>query len=513
VPDNTSTLPLCKPGLVGDLCATGCGALVTASLAPFSLWPLALASLLALIFLLESLNPAQAARRGWFYGLGLFGTGTSWVYVSIHVYGNASVSLALFLVTLFSAGLALFTLIIFWCYARFLQHRPYGKLLGFPGIWVLGEWFRSWFLTGFPWLLTGYSHTDGPLSGWAPIIGVYGIGLLLALTASSLYWLFRCRGKFRWLPIGLCLLTWISSPALKQIEWVQPVGRPINVSLVQANIPQELKWKADQLDRILATYQALTEKLWGTDLVVWPEAAIPQLYDRAGDLVERLEKRATETNSSLVTGIPTRESHNNGFKFHNSIIALGNGQGRYNKQRLVPFGEYVPLDFWLRGLIDFFDLPMSNFSAGKTNQVPLRANGLTLGASICYEVVYPNLVSRSAKQADILITLSNDTWFGSSLGPLQHLQMARFRALENGRYMLRGTNNGISAIIDHNGKIRVRGKQFTREIINGQAQAMTGLTPLTRFGYFPALAISAMLVLIPYFLRKPPKSLQISGAF
>jgi apolipoprotein N-acyltransferase len=497
-----SSQVLCKPGLAGDLAAAASATLVTLSLAPFAFWPLSVASLLILIYLLQELKPTQAARRGWFFGMGLFASGTSWVYVSIHVYGNAGVPLALFLIVLFCAGLALFGALTCWIYVRFLQNTPLGKLLGFPAIWVLGEWFRSWFLTGFPWLLTGYSQTDGPLQGWVPLLGVYGISLLIALTASSLHWLLEKQGAIRWLPAVLCLLIWISGPLMKQIEWVEPQGPAIEVSLVQANIPQELKWLPEHLDSTLDTYLDLTDNLWGKEVIIWPEAAIPRLRDQAVGFLQKVNDLALQSNSALITGIPTRQLTDNNYRFYNSIIAMGRGGGNYSKQRLVPFGEYVPLENWLGGLIQLFDLPMSSFSGGRPDQAALNANGIMMGASICYEVVYPNLVSRSARQADILITLSNDTWFGGSIGPLQHLQMARLRALENGRYMLRATNNGISAIIDHNGKVVVRGQQFTREVINGQAQPMAGMTPVTRFGYYPALAISIMLLLVTLVIRR-----------
>jgi apolipoprotein N-acyltransferase len=270
---------------------------------------------------------------------------------------------------------------------------------------------------------------------------------------------------------------------------------PLTVALYQPNIPQERKWDRTYYSSILQQYRAVMPSLYGYDIILWPEAAIPNAFERARDFLDPLAAQARTVDSALITGIPMRPEPD---RIYNSIIAMGQGDGVYHKQRLVPFGEYVPLEKWLRGLIAFFDLPMSNFSAGEPGQPPLRAASFRLAPFICYEIVYPDLVSEGARQADLLITISNDSWFGRSIGPLQHLQMARMRALENGRYLIRGTNNGISAIIDHRGKIVSATGQFVEASLQGEVETMLGNTPFGSVGSTPVIAACAIGVGLMY---------------
>lgn len=484
-------------GWRGHLLAAIAGSLVTLSLAPFNLWPLGIVSCAIIAWLLNALSPAQAALRGWFYGLGLFGSGSSWVYVSIHVYGYASIPLAVFLTVVFSAGLALFSSLTFYAYARWVRGRPSGRLLGFAAIVVLGEWWRSWFLTGFPWLYLGYGHINTPLAGWAPVTGIYGLSFIVALSGAAIsHSLTSPPGQPRlqyyryWLAIAFI---WLAGMGLKYIDWVTPrSAAPLKVAMVQANIPQQLKWDRQQYWPTLRLYRHSSEPLWPDyDLVIWPEAAVPGYYHNAREFLDSIASKASVHNSSLITGIPfaSPATATTPRRYHNSIIALGAGNGIYHKQRLVPFGEYVPLEGFLRGLIQFFDLPMSAFTSGPANQPPLLAGTTRLAPLICYEVVYPDLVAQWMPAADMLITISNDAWFGASIGPLQHLQMAQMRALENGRYLLRSTGSGISAIIDQRGQITTQGKQFSREIISGEAQVYTGATPFALTGSWPTLIL------------------------
>ena len=500
---------LAGPGIAGHAAALLAGALLPAALAPFDIWPLAVLCPLALLALLRRPGPAVAALRAWSFGVGMFGTGASWVYVSIHQYGSAPVPLAAFLTLLFCLGLALFPALTFWAWARWVRERPGGVLFGFTAAWVLGEWWRGWFLTGFPWLYAGYSQLEAPLAGWAPVLGVLGIGLILAFTAAALYLtLTRTRGG----PAALAAsaLLWTAGPLLERAGWTVPAGEPLSVAMVQGNIAQELKWEPGQLEAILDTYVAMSEPLWGTDLVVWPEAAVPAYLDLVVDKLAPLAARAVQSDSTLLLGIPTRdanETRRRGFDAFNSIAVIGTDSGLYHKRRLVPFGEYVPLEPWLRGLIAFFDLPMSSFSSGPAEQAPLTVRGLRVAPSICYEIVYPDLVGAGAAQAELLLTVSNDTWFGASIGPLQHLQMARMRALETGRPLIRATNNGISALIDDRGRLLVRGGQFTQEVIRGDVQPTTGLTPFARWGSWCALLLAVLPLLAAQLLAPPGAAL------
>jgi apolipoprotein N-acyltransferase len=472
------------------------GALITLSLAPFDLWPAGIASCMLLMHLLRTCAPKQAFWRGWLFGVGLFGSGASWVYVSIHDHGYTGVPLALFLTAVFCCALALLHAGFAWSYTRLIRALPGGMLVGFPALWVLFEWLRSWLLTGFPWLFLGYGHIDTWISGWAPVIGVYGLSFICAITASCLYLAWRSRQWMTCTTYAVIAATlWLGGSQLKPIEWVAPASEtPLTVALYQPNIPQQNKWDPRWYQPILEQYQRAMEPLYGYDLVIWPESAIPNFYQRAGGFLDPITERAREQETALITGIPFRPADSE--RYYNSIIALGNGAGVYHKQRMVPFGEYVPLEQQLRGLIEFFDLPMSNFSAGAANQPPLQAGSYRVAPFICYEVVYPDLVASNARNADILVTISNDSWFGQSIGPLQHLQMAQMRALENGRYMIRATNNGVSAIIDQRGRIRARTDQFVETTLTHEAQVMLGSTPFGSFGSIPVIVGCAGLLLL-----------------
>lgn len=471
---------LSAPGWAGHLLALAAGALITLSLAPFELWPLGIVSLALLHLLLDALTPRQAAVRGWWFGAGLFVSGGSWLYVSIHDFGGASLPLATLLSGGFCLLLALMQAMLGYGYARWLRDNPTGRWLGFAAWWVLWEWVRYWLLTGFPWLYVGYAHLETPLGGWAPLGGIWAIGFVVALSAATAGLLLQRRTAQ--LPLFLAALAWIGGGIAAQQQWTRPHGQPVTVALVQANIPQSVKWDPNAFRATLDIYRDLSAPLWRDhDIVFWPEAAIPAFYDRAQSYFESQAALASQYGHSLIAGVPTRDEH----AVYNSAIALGNGAGLYHKQHLVPFGEYVPLEAWLRGLIEFFDLPMSNFQGGAAAQPPLRAAGVTFAPYICYEVVYGDLVRHA--RGDVLLTLSNDAWFGRSIGPLQHLQMAQMRALEHGRYMVRATGNGVTALIDERGRIARRIPQFERAVLSGTVQPFAGLTPYARLGSWPIL--------------------------
>jgi apolipoprotein N-acyltransferase len=475
--------------------------MITLSLAPFNVWPAGILSCAVYAWLLCTCSERQALWRGWLYGLGLFGTGASWVYVSIHVHGNASVPLALVLTGLFCAGLALLHCLFAWSYVRFIRLLPGGMLIGFPVLWVLFEWLRSWFLTGFPWLFLGYAHIDTPIAGWAPILGVYALSFICALTGTCLFLAWRSRQPVACTTYAVIVATlWAGGAVLRPIQWVALASeQPLTVAVYQPNIPQENKWQRAYYQPILEQMREASVPLMGHDILVWPEAAIPNIYQRARDYLDPIAASAATADTTLITGILNQPGSDS--RYFNSIVALGFGEGNYLKQRLVPFGEYVPLEKWLRGLIEFFNLPMSFMSQGPAGQTPLQAGAFRVAPSICYEVVYPDLVARGARQADLLITISNDSWFGKSIGPLQHLQMAQMRALENGRYLIRGTNNGVSALVNHRGQVIARTEQFVETTLSGEVQAMLGRTPFGSFGSLPIIAgcgVTLILMLLMY---------------
>ena len=486
------------PGWTGHLLALIAGTLITLSLAPFDYWPLGIVSLIALHLLLDDLSPRQAAWRGWWFGVGLFGTGISWIYVSIHDYGAASVALAGGLTGSFALALAIMHAGLSYGYARWIRPLRGGSTFGFAAWWVLWEWVRLWLLTGFPWLYVGYAHLTTPLSGWAPVIGIYGLGFIVALSAAAIaQTLLQYKRAVTALIVSAAC--WLAGAGLQTIDWTRPAGSPIRVALVQANIPQLMKWDRDQYLATLNLYRDLSAPLWSrAHIVIWPEAAITNFYDNARDFLDEQAELARQHGSSLITGIPTlqrAEDDSGQSHMRNTAVALADGDTRfYHKRHLVPFGEYVPLESQLRGLIQFFDLPMSDFIAGPDQQPALSAAGVNFATTICYEVVYPE-IGRAASTDTALLTISNDAWFGRSIGPLQHLQMAQMRALENGRPMIRATGNGVTALIDAKGNISARIPQFERSALIGSVQPMTGVTPFMRVGIWPALVFCGVLLL------------------
>lgn len=497
--------PLLRPGWRGNLLGLLSGALLTLSFAPFGLWLLGLLALALYHGLLQQLLPWQAARRSFWFGLGLFSSGTSWVYVSIHIYGAAPVPLAALLTGLFCLGLALFFFLFGYVYARWLRTAPGGPVLGFAGAWVLMDWLRSWLLTGFPWLYPGYAYLDTPLAGWAPIGGVWLVSFAVLASAGVLaQWV--GEGRLRWANVAWIAGFWLGGWGLAAVEWTTPKGEPLRVAMVQANIPQAVKWDPAQFRPTLALYQQMSEPLWkGHDLVIWPEAAIPGYFQGVADLVHALQ--AEGDGAALLAGTPWLEQNApasvrpGGIVYNSAVVVDGRHaeSGRwlepvYHKQHLVPFGEYVPLESWLRGLIAFFDLPMSSFSEGPRPQKALDVASTVIAPAICYEVVYPEQLRQFLPGAELLLTISNDAWFGRSIGPHQHMQMAQMRALEHGREMIRSTGNGITALVDHRGRIRQQLPQFERAVLSGEVQPYQGRTPFTWMGTTPWIAGLTLLV-------------------
>jgi len=475
-------------GWRANLAAWIAGAMLPLALAPFYLYPLAILGL-GLIFLLWlHLTPRQAFARGWWFGMGMFGVGVSWVYVSIHYFGYASVPLAALLTLLWVAFLALLPAItgyltaylLRWYRGREATYQHMELLILMPLLWSLVEWVRGWVLTGFPWLNPGYSQIDSPLGGYAPIFGVYGVNWMVAISAGLLAILsLRWRQSWRGYVIAFVAI-WAIGWGFKQVEWTEPLGTPIKVSLIQGNIDQEEKWRAGALQRTLTIYTNLTEQHWDSDLIVWPEAAIPTWYHFVKDgYLAGLERRARETDTDMLIGIPYYDAQTQAK--YNSVLDL-NHHSFYHKRHLVPFGDYLPLQDYIRGLIRFFDLPMSSFTSGPAQQALLTAAGHSVGVSICYEDLFGEEVIRALPQAGFLVNVSNDSWWGNSHGTPQHMQIAAMRALETGRVMVRATNNGITGVINRKGDIVKQLPRFTAAALTAEIQPRRGATPYVTMG-------------------------------
>jgi apolipoprotein N-acyltransferase len=484
-----------KPDLKGHILALMFGLVLPLSLAPFDGWPIGILSIAGLIMLLQNLGRSGCFWRSFCFGLGMFASGASWIFVSIHDYGQASILLSLLLISLFVLLLALLFALPFILYGSGLNRLTGMTLLAFPSLWVLGEWFRGWVFSGFPWLYLGYGHIDSWLSGWAPITGVLGLSWIAVFCGSILGLTVKSK-KHRSLGPALCcaLLLWLSGWYLQTVQWTKAASEPLSIGLVQPAVPLGMKWDQNKLLQILNQYREDTNKLLKHDIVVWPESAIPRLKHEMSDYLSTLATEAKETQTSLITGIPTQNQRSG--LYYNSVVGLGYASGSYHKQHLVPFGEYVPFEQWLRGAIAFFDLPMSSFSPGPDIQEPIVANGITIATAICYEIAFPDLVAKSAGNVNLLLTVSNDTWFGRSIGPQQHFQMARMRALENGKPLIRATNDGITALVNARGKVVSTIPSYNRGTLEGYLTPFRGTTPFGKRGSIPILMISVILLLI-----------------
>lgn len=479
-----------KP-LVGHLLALLAGGLITLSLAPFNFWPLSFLAPLAFWLLLKGLTNKQALFRGWFFGLGVFGSGASWVYVSIHDHSGTPAFMALGMTWAFVASLACLFALQAWIWQRWLSKTL--VLISWPALWVLMEALRSWLLTGFPWLLLGTAHLSTPFSGWAPVLGVYGLSAISVLTGLLIYTSLRFSIAHwqRGLALALLVTLPLAGFFLQQKQWTQAYGQPITLGLVQGNIAQADKWNPYKQREIISKYVTMSHQLGEVDFVLWPETALPLLPEEAQPFMDLALEGAGE-NSSLITGLIARSD--NSANYHNGLFTAGQASGSYYKIKLVPFGEYLPFEKQLRGLIDFFNLPMSSFTPGQEHPASLEAGSTKVAPLICYEVAYPDFVAKQALNTHWLLTVSNDGWFGSSIGPLQHFEMAQFRALETGRPMARVTNNGITAIIDYNGQVIDKIPQFIAGNLKGSIQPREGATPFMLTGSLP-LWIFCLLLL------------------
>lgn len=475
------------------------------ALAPYHLWVLAITSPMILyIILVSEENSRRAFWVGEAYGFGVWIFGAFWLYHSIYHYGNIPFVLAILMIIAMAIIMGLFHAFMAWSFVKFLGRQP----LAFAGLWIIQESAKTWVLTGFPWLFVGYAFTEVPLmTSFAPITGVFGISFLAVLLGASLVEIFR--KKYTYFAISSALLMvgaalWFINPS-----WTTKTKETLSVSLVQGNIPQDLKWQEQYLLDTLAIYDDLSQNEWGQDIVLWPEAAIPLFQDEAEDYINALKNKANHAGSAWIFGILYRDTQNFNPKTqvypkaYNSVMVEGqDAKGLYFKQNLVPFGEYIPFSGLLDLLPDLAGANLVSLSKGETKQDLLTVKNKKIGAAICYEVAYPDTTRRNAKDSELLLTISNDAWFGTTNGPHQHLQMVQMRSLETGRWFIRATNNGITVLIDEKGKIIKQAPQFERTVLRGTVPTFTGNTPFMYVGSMPILLICAILIWLSYIAKK-----------
>ncbi len=463
------------------------------SIAGFGDWPafyVPLAALTALVWLwLRASSAREAAWLGFAFGAALFLGGVSWVYVSLHDFGMMPAPLAAIATVLFCAFLALYPAAVGYAQAHVGATPAMRALVLIPALWTLAEWLRGWIFTGFPWLTIGYSQLDSPLAGYAPVAGVFGVSFVTALAAGCIALAIR-RAPAAWITIGLFVIVAAGGVALARMTWTAPQGDAIPVALLQGNIPQSLKFVPGRYESTLATYARLAES---TDarLVVMPETAIPRLLEAVDpDYLERLRRRAAARNGEFLVGVPMRDT---GGRYYNAVVSIGaSPRQSYAKDHLVPFGEFIPPGFgWVLAILK---IPLSDFSAGGARQRPLAIAGQRVAVNVCYEDAFGEEIIRQLPEATLLVNVSNVAWFGDSLAPAQHLRIARMRALETGRPMLRATNTGVTAIVAADGKVLARLPSFTEGVLSETVQGRVGATPYVLAGNYPVILLSLICI-------------------
>jgi len=464
------------------------GAASVAAFAPAGIYPVAVASFALLIYLWVDATPKACFRTGFWFGLGLFGAGVSWVYVSMTQFGGMPAPLAALGIALFCACLAIFPAAAGWLQARIPAPQAVRASLLIPASWTLFEWLRSWLLTGFPWLTVGYAAADWPLQGYAPLAGVFGVSFItlsLAGLVSSIV-----RGNRTRVSLAAVLALVIAGEALRHVQWTAPAGAPLGVALLQGNVRQEMKFQPERYAHILETYARLVEGS-RAELIVLPETAVPRFYDLVDPAyLARLDAAARRNGGDLLLGVPYRNAPG---EYYNSVITLGSSPRQaYHKTHLVPFGEFVPPGFgWVMRLVE---VPLADFSRGARNQPPLEVAKQRIAVNVCYEDAFGDEIALRVPEATLLVNVSNVAWFGDSLAPAQHLQMAQFRAIETGRMHLAATNTGVTAAIDRDGRLLARLPQYAEGRLEINAQGYSGATPYVLLQDWPILFISLVIL-------------------
>ncbi|MGA9853565.1 MAG: apolipoprotein N-acyltransferase [Gammaproteobacteria bacterium] len=486
-----------RSGVLGDVLALICGALAVLAFAPFNLYPLAIFTLAALFWLLNGVPARRAFWRGFLFGAAEFSFGLYWLYISIHVVSAAPIWLTLLVIAAVVTIMAVYAGLACGLGIWIAPHAGMRRwVLVLPALWTLLEWLRGWLLSGFPWLSLGYSQIGSFLKGYGPVLGVYGVSLAVALSAGLLLSTLApgARVRVRLVLLGVLAALWIAGGMLATVPWTHPSGAPIKVSLVQGDIPQSLKWDPQEYLPTLKLYRELTEAHWDSRLIIWPEAAIPDYADVVKqDYLDPLGAQARKHGADMLIGVPT-ENLTTGAAY-NSVISLGSHDGVYDKRHLVPMAEYFPAPAWVTRWLESMNLPYSSFTAGAPDQPLLRVAGYPVSVSICYEDAFGNEIMRDLPQAAFLVNVTNDAWFGDSIALPQHFEISRMRALEAGRYLLRDTNTGITAVVSPAGGIVKKLGVDKSGVLTVEVPPYDGSTPYVKVGNLAVVMVCILLIL------------------
>jgi apolipoprotein N-acyltransferase len=426
--------------------------------------------------------------------MGMFSAGVTWIYVSLHDFGAMPAPVAVLALLFLCAYLALFPALTGWMLKQLRVDSPILQAFAAGALWALSDWLRSVLFTGFPWLTLGYSQVpQSPLAGFVPVVGAYGTSLVLVCSAALLGLLFESEFRRpRYLfPV---LAIWLAGFGLRQVQWTAPQGEPVTVSLLQGNISQDMKWRADQIVTSMDTYARLAEES-RSRLIITPEISVPLFRDEVPPAyLAQLAAYAKQNDGDILVGMV--EALGGSSEYYNSMFSFGVSPDQsYRKHHLVPFGEFIPLKPVFGWVINVLKIPLSDFSRGGLDQQPMNIAGQRVAVNICYEDVFGEEIISQLPQATLLANVSNDAWFGRSIGPWQHLQISQTRALETGRYMLRATNTGLTAIINERGVVLQQVEVFTTTALHGVAQGFTGATPYVRFGNSLVLGLAGIILL------------------
>jgi apolipoprotein N-acyltransferase len=506
------------------LAAVASGATLNLAFAPIGWWPLGVLAPAALFALIRGLPPRRAARVGAAFGVGLFAVGTYWLYTCLHVFGLVPVWLTVILQSVLVGAMAAYPAAL--CFAAnrwWLKPGASRDWLVLPALWVLLEWLRGWALSGFPWLTLGYAFIDSPLAGWAPLLGVYGVTWAAAVAAAGVYMLLtavltaawgafhrtpavalgpgaaRPRAALPGAPAAAAtalavVAAVLAAPVLaSRHPWTHASGPALPVAAVQGAVSQDQKWQLDNRAATLARYVGLTSQAWGARLILWPESALPVLANDIPDYLQALRQQGRAHDADFAIGLVDYQPQT-GRYFNGLLVMSAAGDGWYYKRHLVPFGEYFPVPAFVRSWMRLMSLPYDDISPGPERQPVLRAAGQTLGVTICYEDAFGSSQLEILRDATLLINVTNNAWFGDSAAPHQHLEIARMRALEAGRFLIFAANDGITAAIGAHGEIVARLPQFQQAVLRADVQPRTGLTPYARLGNYPVVCGSLGLL-------------------
>ena len=474
-------------GFFGDFVALFAGVLFALAFAPFDYVYLCFVALVLVFYCWQDISIKRIFWRGFLFGIGEFGLGVSWVFVSIHQFGKAGLLSSVLLTSLFVCFWSLFSIL-----TAFLCHKQ--KVLLMPVCWVLVEFLRGRFvLNGFPWLLSSYSQLETPLAGFIPLFGAFGTSFITVLISALVLNGFLKRKSWQFV---LIIVIGLLGSYLKTIQWTHAIGKPFSVALLQGNISQDKKWLPENRDKTLQLYKLLIEQNWGTNLIILPETSIPAYQHEVFEgFLLPLHEAAKQHKTDLVVSLPIKEPSDEKF---NAVMTLGSTMADYRKQHLLPFGEYMPWQPVSGFVLQLLNIKLGHFTEGSAHQALLMGAGFAFNTSICYEDVFGHLAIQGLEQAAFLVNVTNDAWFGDSIEPYQHAQLARMRALETGRFLLRATNTGLTEIVNPKGEVIAHAPLFEVAVLKGSITPMAGLTPYSQWGDLPVLWFLLLCVVFKF---------------